>query len=63
MTENNEMNDYRAMMIVDGIEEARDGEEYLAAWQHLIDTGLAWALNGWFGRNAEQMINWGLCTA
>ena len=36
-------------------------DQYVAAWQHLIDTGLAWSLQGWFGRNASKMIESGLC--
>lgn len=32
-----------------------------AAWQHLIDTGLAWELQGWFGRNAQRLIERGIC--
>ncbi len=34
---------------------------YLACWQELIDTGLAWSLQGWFGRTAMQMIEDGQC--
>ena len=34
---------------------------YLAAWQMLIDTGLAWELQGWFGRRAAALIEEGLC--
>lgn len=40
-------------------EEARENE--IAAWQCLINTGLAWQLQGWFGRQAARMIEEGLC--
>ena len=39
-----------------------ENEEELAAWQYLIDTGLAWKLQGWFGRTAKRLIDEGLCT-
>lgn len=44
----------------DGIE--HDEETLLSAWQYLIDTGLAWQLQGWFGRTAANLIDQGLCT-
>ena len=39
---------------------AANEEEYLSAWQHLVDTGLAWRLQGWFGRTAQHLIDQGL---
>jgi len=38
-----------------------DNEEETAAWQYLIDTGLAWQLQGWFGRTAKRLIDEGVC--
>ena len=35
-------------------------DEYLQAWQHLVDTGMAWQLQGWFGRRAQDLIDEGL---
>jgi len=35
-------------------------EEQTEAWQYLIDTGLAWELQGWFGRTANQLIKKGI---
>jgi len=54
------MDTFRAMMVVEGEEEA-DEETLLAAWQVLIDTGLCWQLQGWFGRRARTLLEEGLC--
>lgn len=56
------MTNYEAVGIAEGFEEASSEEEYLEAWQHLVDTGLCWSLQGWFGRTAQYMINEGLIT-
>jgi hypothetical protein len=45
----------------DGIE--HDEETIISAWQYLIDTGLAWSLQGWFGRTAAALIDNGVCNA
>ena len=50
-----------ATMIAEGAQEPESDEQYIAAWQHLIDTGLAWSLQGFFGRTASTMIQNGLC--
>tara|TARA_Y100000310_G_scaffold217305_1_gene218364 strand:+ start:421 stop:630 length:210 start_codon:yes stop_codon:yes gene_type:complete len=36
-------------------------EATLAAWQRLIDSGMAWKLQGFFGRTAANLIDQGLC--
>lgn len=56
------MDTFKATGIAEGWIEAVDKEEYLSAWQYLIDTGLAWRLQGWFGRTAIQLIENGHCT-
>ena len=54
------MDNFTAMMLVEEPGEDVTEEEYYAAWQHLVDTGLAWQLQGWFGRTAMGMIEQGL---
>jgi hypothetical protein len=56
------MDAFSATMIAEGVEEA-DEETQIEAWQYLIDTGLAWSLQGCFGRQAAAMIEAGVCTA
>lgn len=56
------MTDFQATMIAEGVDEPESEEQYIEAWQHLIDTGLAWSLQGWFGRTAMGMIEAGYCT-
>ena len=45
----------------DGYEDVTE-EEFLEAWQLLIDTGTCWSLQGFFGRTATQLIEAGHCT-
>ena len=52
---------YKAVTLVEGIEEASSEEQLLEAWQYLIDTGLAWKLQGWYGRQAKSLIEAGYC--
>lgn len=56
------MDDYTATMIAEGVEPA-DEEQQRAAWQHLHDTGLAYRLQGWFGRTAQRLISAGVIDA
>lgn len=60
------MNDYIAIAIAEGQEIYRGStpptkKQFLEAWQHLIDTGLCWRLQGWFGRTASLLIEKGHC--
>tara|TARA_Y100000034_G_scaffold133122_1_gene197774 strand:- start:1236 stop:1469 length:234 start_codon:yes stop_codon:yes gene_type:complete len=62
-----EMDNFTATGIAEGLventgetpEEQREIE--IAAWQHLIDTGLCWQLQGWFGRTATHLIEEEIC--
>lgn len=54
------MDNFTAIMIAEGVEEA-DEETRVEAWQHLIDTGVAWQLQGWFGRTAADLIEAEIC--
>lgn len=54
------MNDLDAIMTIETDADA-DESETLAAWQHLIDTGTVWSLQGFYGRTATRLIEAGLC--
>jgi hypothetical protein len=56
------MTDTDAVLIAEGEVEA-DEATTIAAWQHLIDTGMCWRLQGWFGRTAMTLIEDGVCVA
>ena len=53
------MNSYRAVALAEGFEDGTE-EEVISAWQYLVDTGLAWRLQGWFGRTAQALIQAGV---
>ncbi len=48
-----------AVLIAEGVEPA-SREVQLAAWQYLVDTGLAWELQGFFGRTATDLLRAGV---
>jgi len=54
---------HNAVGIAEGFIEAESEEQVIEAWQYLIDSGLAWKLQGWFGRTAKQLIEEGYCSA
>jgi hypothetical protein len=55
------MDSYTATGIAEGFIECESEDQYIQAWQHLIDTGLCWQLQGFFGRTAKQLIDQGVC--
>lgn len=55
------MDNYTAVGIAEGFIESESNNQVIEAWQHLIDTGMAWQLQGWFGRTARDLIEQGYC--
>ena len=57
----------RTMTLVDEIIRYENGdmteEEEIVFFQGLVNTGLAWSLQGHYGRTAEALIEEGLVTA
>ena len=56
------MDNFTAIGIAEGFMEADSEEQVIEAWQHLVDTGLAWQMQGSFGRQATAMIEQGVIT-
>ena len=52
---------FDAIGIAEGFIAPEREEQIYEAWQYLIDTGLCWQLQGWFGRTACALINEGIC--
>mgnify|MGYP003138077605 CR=1 FL=1 len=50
---------FNATMIAEGAMEPTPTMSYVQAWQHLVNTGEVWKLQGWFGRAAFRMISQG----
>ena len=55
----NNITDYQAVGLAEGFEEGTK-EQIIEAWQYLHDTGLAYKLQGWFGRTAQSLIQEGV---
>jgi hypothetical protein len=55
------MNIFTAVEIIEGGTD--DPDLAIEAWQHLIDTGAVWSLQGWYGRTAASLIEQGVCHA
>ena len=54
------MTRYEAVGIAEGFIEADSEKQMVEAWQYLVDTGLAWSLQGQFGRTANALIEQGI---
>ena len=54
---------HQAVGRAEGYIPCETAEEEIDAWQYLIDTGVAWQLQGWFGRQADFLIKNKICTA
>lgn len=57
------MDSFNAVGIAEGFIEADSEEQVIEAWQFLVDSGLAWQLQGFFGRTATQLIEQGVISA
>jgi hypothetical protein len=58
--EEKRMDNYTAMGIAEGFIESQNENQIIEAWQHLVDTGIVWTLQGWYGRNATRLIENGV---
>jgi Leu/Phe-tRNA-protein transferase len=54
------MDTYRATGLAEGWIYTEDENEIIEAWQHLHDTGVAYELQGWFGRTAAGLVKEGI---
>ncbi len=57
------MDSFTATGIAEGWIDCESEDQYIDAWQTLVDTGLAWQLQGWFGRTAARLIEEGVINA
>jgi hypothetical protein len=51
---------FDAVGLAEGFIEAESEDQIIEAWQYLHDTGVAYQLQGWFGRTASDLIAQGV---
>ncbi len=54
------LDNFTATGLAEGFIEAESEDQVIEAWQHLHDTGLAYQLQGWFGRTAQSLLEQGV---
>ena len=54
------MTAHQAIGLAEGFIESESEGQVIEAWQYLLDIGLVWQLQGWFGRTAVAMIKDGI---
>jgi hypothetical protein len=59
---NKKMTSLQAINLIEGVYEAENDKQTILAWQYLIDTGIVWKLQGWYGRTARHLIEEEVCT-
>ena len=59
--EKEKMTLYLACAIAEGFCEGEGAsqDDQIEAWQYLLDSGLCWQLQGWYGRTAKELIDQG----
>ena len=56
------MNLLEAVRVIEGDIKSTK-QRRIHAWQWMIDEGHAWKLQGWYGRQATDLIEQGICDA
>lgn len=50
-----------AIQAITIIEDGCTSASVTQAFQYLIDTGIVWTLQGWYGRTATELLDSGVC--
>lgn len=56
------MNTFEACATIEEFDGATTDEQKIEAFQSLIDSGVVWGLQGFYGRTANRLIEEGLCS-